>query len=125
MSSNQKALKVMSFIAVLAAIGMAAWTGMALMFANTSTGLLLAICSLATALLDLVLGAAGIGVANRPALGLEVYYIGVSWLAVVLNAVSVVVYVLVPGFVWPAVVNLAIVAVYFHFSRRVRFEALP
>lgn len=125
MSSNQKALKVMSFIAVLAAIGMAAWTGMALMFANTSTGLLLVICSLATALLDLVLGAAGIGVANRPARGLEVYYIGVSWLAVVLNAVSVVVYVLVPGFVWPAAVNLAIVAVYFRFSRRVRFEALP
>ena len=69
--------------------------------------------------------AAGIGVANRPARGLEVYYIGVSWLAVVLNAVSVVVYVLVPGFVCPAAVNLAIVAVYFHFSRRVRFDALP
>ena len=51
-------------------------------------------------------------------------YVGVTLLALVLNAVAVVVYVLLNGFVWPAIVNLVIVAVYYYFSRAVRFEAL-
>lgn len=124
MSPNQKALKVLSLIAVVAAIAMAGWTGMSFMFANTSPGLLLAICSLVTAFLDLALGVWGIGVANRPARGMEVYYIGATWLAVVLNVVSVVTYVFIDGFIWPAAVNLVLVALYLFYSRKVRFEAL-
>ena len=124
MSPNQKILKIMSFVAVVAAIAMAGWTGTSLMFANTSPGLLLAICSLVTAVLDAMLGVWGIGVANRPARGLGVYYIGVTWLAVVLNVVAVIVYVFIGGLVVPAAINLAIVAVYFYYSRHVRIEAL-
>ena len=66
----------------------------------------------------------GIGAANRPARAYATTYVGVTLLALVLNAVAVVVYVLLNGFVWPAIVNLVIVAVYYYFSRAVRFEAL-
>ena len=118
MSQNQKILKIMSFVAVIAALGMAWWSSMAIAFANTSPGLLLAICSVVPCVLDLFLGVWGIGAANRP------MYVGVTLLALVLNAVAVVVYVLLNGFVWPAIVNLVIVAVYYYFSRAVRFEAL-
>ena len=124
MSSNQKMLKIMSFIAVIAAIVMAAWTGMSLMFANTSPGLLLAICSLVAALFDLLLGGMGIGVANKPVRGLGVYYVGFTWLAVVLNVVAVVIYVFIGGFVVPSIVNAVIMIAYLYYSRAVRFEAL-
>lgn len=124
MSSNQKMLKIMSFVCVIAAIAMAAWTGLSLSFANTSPGLLLAICSLVPALCDAALGVWGIGVANKPARGMTVYYIGITWLAVVLNVVAVVVYVFIGGMVAPSIVNLVITGVYFYYSRHVRFEAL-
>lgn len=124
MSQNQKILKIMSFVAVIAALGMACWSSMAIAFANTSPGLLLAICSVVPCVLDLFLGVWGIGAANRPARAYATMYVGVTLLALVLNAVAVVVYVLLNGFVWPAIVNLVIVAVYYYFSRAVRFEAL-
>ena len=44
MSQNQKMLKIMSFITLIAAFGMAAYAAMSIAFANTSPGLLLAIC---------------------------------------------------------------------------------
>ena len=121
MSQNQKILKIMSFVAVIAALGMAWWSSMAIAFANTSPGLLLAICSVVPCVLDLFLGVWGIGAANRPARAYATMYVGVTLLALV---VAVVVYVLLNGFVWPAIVNLVIVAVYYYFSRAVRFEAL-
>ncbi len=124
MSSNQKMLKIMSFVTVVAALAMAAWTGMSFMFANTSTGLLLALCVLVPAVLDAVLGVFGVGVANKPARGTGIYYIGLSWLALVLNVVAVIVYVLIGGMTWPSIANLVVIVVYFHFSRRVRFEAM-
>ena len=117
MSQNQKILKIMSFVAVIAALGMAWWSSMAIAF-------LLAICSVVPCVLDLFLGVWGIGAANRPARAYATMYVGVTLLALVLNAVAVVVYVLLNGFVWPAIVNLVIVAVYYYFSRAVRFEAL-
>lgn len=124
MSQNQKMLKIMSFIIIVAAIGMAAWTGMSFMFANTSTGLLLAICALVPTLLDAFLGVLGIGVANKPARGLGAYYVGMTWLSLVLNVVAVVVFVLIGGMPAPSIVNLVVAAVYLYYSRRVRFEAL-
>ena len=83
-----------------------------------------AICSVVPCVLDLFLGVWGIGAANRPARAYATMYVGVTLLALVLNAVAVMVYVLLNGFVWPAIVNLVIVAVYYYFSRAVRFEAL-
>ncbi|MBM6755796.1 hypothetical protein H6A18_04585 [Collinsella tanakaei] len=124
MSQNQKMLKIMSFVELFMAVAMAAWTGMSFMFANTSPGLLLSICSLVCALLDLYLGVWGIGVANRPSRGLGIYYVGITWLAVVLSAVSVVVYVFIGGLAIPAIANLAVAAVYLYCARRVRFEEL-
>lgn len=124
MSQNQKLLKIMSFVAVAAALGMAWWTATAIAFADTSTGLLLAICSVVPCVLDLFLGVWGIGAANRPARAYAPRYVGITLLALVLNVVAAVVYILLNGFVVPSIANLAIVAVYYYFSRAVRIEAL-
>lgn len=124
MSQNQKMLKIMSFVAVIATLGMAWWSSVAIAFANSSPGLLLALCSVVPCVLDLFLGVWGIGAANRPARAYATPYVGLTLLALVLNAVAVVVYVFLNGFVWPAIANLVIVAVYYYFSRAVRIEAL-
>lgn len=124
MSQNQKMLKIMSFIAVLAAFGMAWWTFMSLSFANTSPGLLLAICALVPCLLDAVIGVWGVPAANKPVRTLPVYYAALVWLALVLNIVAVVVYVLIGGMPWPSIVNLVVVALYLYFWRGVHAEAL-
>ena len=124
MSQNQKLLKIMSFVTVVAALGMAWWTFVSFMFANNSIGLLLAISALVPCLLDVPLGMWGIGAANKPARACETYYVAITWLAVVLNAVSVVVFVLIGGYALPSIVNCVIVVAYLYFSRGVRLEAL-
>lgn len=124
MSQNQKLLKIMSFIALIAAFGMAAFAVMSLAFANTSPGLLLAICVIVQCFLDAALGVWGVAAANRPARSCETPFVGLSWLALVLNIAAVVVTVLIGGFPWPPIVNCVIVFVYFYYARNVRQEAL-
>ena len=119
MSQNQKMLKIMSFITLIAAFGMAAYAAMSIAFANTSPGLLLAICVIVQCFLD-----AGIGAANKPARSVETPFVGLNWLALVLNVVAVVVTVLIGGFPWAPIVNAVIVAAYFFYARNVRQEAL-
>lgn len=124
MSQNQKMLKIMSFITLIAAFGMAAYAAMSIAFANTSPGLLLAICVIVQCFLDAALGVWGIGAANKPARSVETPFVGLNWLALVLNVVAVVVTVLIGGFPWAPIVNAVIVAVYFFYARNVRQEAL-
>lgn len=124
MSQNQKMLKIMSFAAVIAAFAMAAYSVMAISFANTSTGLLLATCVVVPCFLDAALGVWGIGAANKPVRSCGTLYVGLVFLAVVLNLVAVVVTVLIGGFPWPSIVNCIIVCAYSYFARGVRQEAL-
>lgn len=114
----------MSFVAILAALGMAWWSFTAISLANTSAGLLLAIFAVAPCVLDVVLGCWGIGAANKPALSCGTYYVAATWLAVVVNVAAVVVYVLIGSMAVPSIINLVMVAVYLYFSRKVRIAAL-
>ena len=113
MTQNQKMLKIASFITLLAAFGMAADSVMTLAFANTGPGLLLSICVIVQCLLDAVLGVWGIAAANKPTRSVETPFVGLNWLALVLNVVAVVVTVLIGGFPWAPI-----------YARNVREEAL-
>ena len=136
MSQNQKLLKIMSLIAVPAGIGMAVWTSFSLFFANTPQGLLLTICMGVPAIFDLALGVYGIAAANRPARTEALYYVWMTWLALLLNIVAVVVIAfigtsgsddVVYAFISlgiPSVLNLVIVALYCKYARAVRIESL-
>lgn len=124
MSSNQKMLKIMSFITILAAFGMGVWTFFALAFADTPQGLLLAISALVPCVLDVLLGCYGVGAANKPALSCGTIYVAMNFLAAVLNIVAVVIYVLIGGMPAPSILNCAIVLAYWYFARNVRKEAL-
>ena len=124
MSQNQKMLKIASFITLLAAFGMAADSVMTLSFANTGPGLLLAICVIVQCLLDAVLGVWGIAAANKPTRSVETPFVGLNWLALVLNVVAVVVTVLIGGFPWAPILNAIVVFFYFFYARNVREEAL-
>lgn len=124
MSQNQKMLKILSFITVIAAFGMAAYTVTSLAFANTSPGLLLAICAVVQCFLDAALGVWGVGAANKPVRSCSTPYVLLVLLAVVLNVVAVVVTVLIGGFPWAPIVNAVVVLVYGNYARNVRREAL-
>ncbi len=136
MSSNQKWLKIMSFLSILAGVGMAVWTSFSLAFANTSLGLLLAICMGVQAFLDVALGVFGIGAANKPVRAEGLYYIAMVWLALILNVVAVIVIALIGGggqtedmvyaFVSldiPSIINLVVVFFYCRFARLVRAQS--
>lgn len=124
MSHNQKMLKIMSFVAIVAALDMAAYSAMALSFANTPQGLLLATCTIVQCFLDAALGVWGIGAANKPTRACASPFVGLIWLALVLNLAIVVVTVLLGGFPWAPVLNAVLVVAYFYFARNVRAEAL-
>ena len=136
MSSNQKWLKIMSFLAVLAGIGMAVWTSFSLAFANTSVGLLLAMCMGVQAVFDFLIGIFGIGAANKPVRAEGLYYIATVWLTFILNLVAVIVIALIGGsgedtdvvyaFISldiPSLINLVIVFFYVRFARLVRAQS--
>lgn len=136
MSSNQKWLKIMSFIAILAGVGMAVWTSVSLAFANTAPGLLLAICMGAQAFLDVALGVFGIGAANKPVRSEGLYYIATVWLALILNVAAVIVIAFIGGggemdstayaivsLDIPSVINLVVVFFYARFARLVRVQS--
>lgn len=124
MSQNQKYLKIMSFVAVIATLAMAWWTSATIAGADTSEGLLLSLFAVVPCVLDLFLGVWGIGAANRPARSFGIPYRALVLLAVALNIVAVVIYVLMDGMVWPAVANTVVVLVYAGRARAVRLEAL-
>ena len=125
MSQNQKMLKIMSFITLIAAFGMAAYAAMSIAFANTSPGLLLAICVIVQCFLDAALGRMGhrrrqqAGAQRRDAVcGAQLAG------ACAQRGRGVVVTVLIGGFPWAPIVNAIIVAAYFFYARNVRQEAL-
>lgn len=124
MSSNQKMLKIMSFIAIIAAFGMGVWTYFSIMFANTPQGLLLAISAVIPCVLDVLLGCYGIGAANKPALSCGTIYIAMYYLAAVLNVVAAGIYILIGGMPVPSIINCIVVLVYCYFAQKVRQEAL-
>lgn len=136
MSSNQKWLKIMSFLAILAGVGMAVWTSISLAFADTSVGLLLAICMAVQAFFDVVLGVLGIGAANKPVRSEGLYYIAAVWLSLILNVAAVIVIAFIGGggdagqtayavasLDIPSVINLVVVFFYGRFARLVRAQS--